>query len=56
MEEVDLFDDTGVVADSTGLMLVVGIVDNGKLIGIDANGRTDMNAPATGKLIVFDNV
>lgn len=56
MEEVDLFDDTGVAADSTGLMLVVGIVDNGKLTGIDANGRTDMNAPASGKLIVFDNV
>lgn len=51
-EQVDLVDpETNAAADSTALCVYQARVENGSLIGIDANGRTDL----AGR-IVFDNV
>jgi len=42
LEDVNLLDEGGTARDARGTLVVHGIVDNSKLIGIDANGRADM--------------
>lgn len=55
-EDIDLLDDSATAVNTSALMLVVGIVDNAQLNGIDGAGRTDMGDTTAGKLMVFDNV
>ena len=41
-EQVDLLDETGSAADSQTVMLIHGHVDESKLHGIDASGKSDL--------------
>ena len=53
-EEVDLKDPDGTAVDAHGkLMVIRGVVDNGALFGVDANGRADMDQGRNGAAIVF---
>ena len=46
MEDLDMLDDTGTAADKQANMLLHGYVDYSQLIGIDANGLTDLVSAA----------
>ena len=41
-EEINLLDETGTAADSQTTMIIHGYVDESELVGIDANGKSDL--------------
>jgi len=43
VEEVNLLDANNTAQDTPGVILIHGFVDESKLFGIDANGKTDLS-------------
>ena len=53
-EEVDILDPDGVAQDAQGKKMVIrGVLDNGVLFGVDANGRADMDQGRNGCACIF---
>ena len=55
-EEKDMLDENGVSNHQVADMMIFGYVDNNALIGIDANGRTELTTSTNGCFFIIANV